>query len=249
MTISPLSAEALLRSWEEGESEGSGSRRAVRLLAFAHPQRTREELAKLSVGRRDELLLELREQYLGRTLRVCGECPACQEPVETVFDIHDLPRAGAAKSDAPLYQMNHEGIDIRFRLPDSMDLEAAGRCGDVQSARNLLLDRCVVEATDGEPSRRPGSALSAEIQEAVEAEMDRLDPLAVVQLDLECPGCSSRWQARLDLAEIVWSEFADMARRLLGEISTLARHYHWSEHSILAMSARRRRTYLELAGA
>ena len=38
------------------------------------------------------------------------------------------------------------------------------------------------------------------------------------------------------------------ATRLLGEVHTLARAYHWREAEILAMSSRRRQAYLELAG-
>jgi hypothetical protein len=214
-----------------------------------HPQASRDELAQISIGRRDECLLALRERYLGRTLKLSGECPACQQPVEVAFDVRDLPRTDAAAQGARSHRLEHDAMVIDFRLPNSTDLEAAARCPDIESARNVLLDRCVLEAIGADGSGRPGSALPAEALEALEREIDRLDPVAVVPIDLDCPDCSHRWQSRLDVSEIVWTELAEMARRLLRDVSTLARVYHWSEQSILGMSARRRRTYLELADA
>jgi hypothetical protein len=39
------------------------------------------------------------------------------------------------------------------------------------------------------------------------------------------------------------------AMRLVGDVHALARIYGWTEADVLAMSPRRRATYLELAGA
>ncbi|WP_394829223.1 hypothetical protein [Pendulispora albinea] len=244
-----LPAETLLGLWEEGESARSDPARALLLLAFAHPQIARQELARWSIGRREEELLALRERYLGRTLELEGACPRCEQAVVIAFDARDLPRPGPVVDDGASYRLEHEGVIIHFRLLDGADLEAAGGCGDVEDARRFLLRRCVVRLTGADGSEWVGGALSEAMLEALEHELDRREPLAVMQMELDCPDCSHRWHSRLDISEIVWSEFAGLARRLLIDVATLARAYHWSEASILAMSGRRRRMYLELAEA
>jgi hypothetical protein len=64
-----------------------------------------------------------------------------------------------------------------------------------------------------------------------------------------CPSCGHVWQALLDIVDFLWKEVAAGAARLLDEVHTLARAYHWPEADILAMSSRRRQAYLELAMA
>jgi hypothetical protein len=247
MTPSPLSAEILLRLWEEGESDSADALRAVRCLALLHPHKTQDELVQMSVGERDEWLLAVLERYRGPTLKLSDECSACGKEVEVAFDVRDLPGADRGVRDGGTFRVEKDSVVVDFRLPNSVDLEAARRCADLESARKVLLDRCVVEASHDDGSRRLGSALPVDVQAAVEREMDRLDPLAALEMDLECPYCAHSWLSRFDVAEVVWSEIADRGRRLLREIAVLARHYHWSERDIVRMSARRRRAYQELA--
>jgi hypothetical protein len=76
--------------------------------------------------------------------------------------------------------------------------------------------------------------------------MAELDPQSDVELSLSCPNCGHAWRAPLDIASYFWSEVEAWAQRLLLEVHQLARGYGWSERDILAMSARRRRAYLEM---
>src|SRR5262249_20189814 len=151
------------------------------------------------------------------TLRLAGECPACGQAVTIAFDAGELPRA--SEGEEPPYGLEHDGAVIRFRLPDNTDLEAPGRCRDLERARKLLLDRCVVagQGADGVPCA--GSALPPAAQEALEREMDRRDPLAAMEVELDCPDCAHRWESRCDLSEVVWLEFAGMARRLMDDVA------------------------------
>ena len=50
----------------------------------------------------------------------------------------------------------------------------------------------------------------------------------------------------LEIAGFFWAELSTQARRLLGEVHTIASAYGWREAEILALSARRRHYYLEL---
>jgi hypothetical protein len=51
-----------------------------------------------------------------------------------------------------------------------------------------------------------------------------------------------------DAGEFLLAELSTRARTLLYEVHLLARNYGWSEHDILALSDRRRASYVELVG-
>jgi len=252
VTIRPLSSGDLLQLWERAETRAPGAARALLVLEVVYPDAGWDSLSMMSVGRRDRHLLDLRERLMGSEIALCGECPECQERVDLALNTRDL---AAAASDVPAgggvdrsYKLEHGGAVIEFRLPDSADLDAAGLCGDVEAGRRQLLDRCVLSVVDVQGSNLRGSELSIEAQSALEREMDRIDPLAVPRIDLVCPECGHGWSARLDISDLVTHELSVQGRLLLEDIAALAGHYHWSEESILRMSARRRQSYLELAG-
>ena len=143
------------------------------------------------------------------------------------------------------YTFEAEGYHVRFRLPDSTDLEAASRCRDEAHAHQVLLSRVVLEVhRDGEPV--DAAALSIAAIEALEVEIAERDPLAEILIDLRCPTCEHTWQSPLDVASALFMELSSRARQLLRDVHTIARHYHWSEADILALSAARRQAYLDL---
>jgi len=146
-------------------------------------------------------------------------------------------------------RIEHGHMTVEFRLPDSTDLRAVRLVEDAEEARLMLLDRCVLAVIPSDGTEQGGRSLPVEAQEALEKEMERLDPLAAALVDLKCPSCSHGWLARMDVSGIVVSELIAEARALLNEVSMLGRYYHWSERSILEMNPRRRRHYLELAQA
>src|SRR5262249_47330632 len=86
--VSALSPDALLRAWERGEPAVSGSARSLIVLREVCPDEP-EDPARLSVGRRDALLLALRQQQRGVQLPLCGECPRCEETVELTLNSID----------------------------------------------------------------------------------------------------------------------------------------------------------------
>ena len=73
-----------------------------------------------------------------------------------------------------------------------------------------------------------------------------LDPQAEIVLDLNCAACHHRWQAPFDPAAFLFREVEAAVARLTNDVHQLARAYAWSEESILAMGAARRRRYLNL---
>jgi hypothetical protein len=84
-----LSPAELLPVWERGADSPPAAQAAL-LLAAACPETPPEELARLSVGQRDALLLELRGRVIGSRLDCRVECPACQEPLEWSGGTADL---------------------------------------------------------------------------------------------------------------------------------------------------------------
>ena len=220
--------------------------RALTILATSCPELTRDELAALSVGQRDARLLSLRERTSGPRLNCFAECPQCAERLE--FDVAVADLRVAAEPDEGARELVAENFVLRFRLPDSRDLAAAAGCRDQSAGRDLLVQRCVLQASrDGVPiacSELPAGVISALAQRMVEC-----DPQAEVLLDLRCPECAHRWQVLLDIASFFWTELSAQARRLLNEVRSLALVYGWREADILAMSARRRQYYLEMTDA
>jgi len=239
-----LAARDLLQVWEWGEGRHPVDR-ALILLSAACPEMTWEELLVLSIGRRDALLLALRELVFGSALDGYAECPACHEPIEFTVDTEDLRRAAPVDSANAPPALATAGYEVGFRLPNSLDLAAIARCDDVERARDLLVQRCVVQARQGEVDVA-AEALPQTVIAALAERMAEIDPLSEMELDLRCPACAHRWPVILDIVSFLWTEIAAQARRLLGEVDALARAYGWPESDILALSARRRQLYLEM---
>lgn len=242
----PLSAAALLATWEAGQEQHPLDR-ALTVLAAASPPATRAELAALPLAERDRRLLRLRTATLGPTLAAYAECPGCGERLEFSLDSGPLLPSDAEEAPGGAWEAYGGGVRMRFRLPDSRDLAAAARCGDVAAARSVLVERCLLEVRGADGADPPG-ALPDEAVAALAARMDELSPGADVSLALSCPACGTAWQAPLDVPAFFWAELSVRARRVLREVDTLARAYHWAEAEILALTPARRRAYLELVG-
>jgi hypothetical protein len=247
--MTALSASDILRIWEAGTGQDPVAR-ALTILAAASPGTPRETLAALPVGRRDARLLAVREETFGTTLESAASCPRCAEPVEFRLEAGDL-RARlafdtATTDEATDRDLSLPGWSLRYRLPTSGDLAAAAVSRDAEQARRVLGSRCILEA------RRQGAAVAVEEvpPEAISrmaAAMAEQDPLAEVLVDFACPACGGEGQTLFDVAAYFWEEIRAQAFRLLQEVHVLARAYGWREADILALSAVRRRAYLELA--
>lgn len=238
--------ERLLRAWEEAAAQHPLDR-ALTLLGAAWPDRGRAELARLSVGTRDGLLLSLRERLFGHELRATVTCTGCGEALDLALSTADLraaPALEAPPADAPEHEIVAGDTTVRFRLVDSSDLAAILGCADADVAQRELLRRVVVSA------RRGGDRvdeLPGEAPALLERRLAELDPQAEVSLDLTCPSCGRRWQAPFDILLFLWNDMDRWARALFGTVDTLARAYGWREADVLALSPRRRRVYLNLA--
>jgi len=213
------------------------------LLALAWPQKTVDEWTMVSMGERDRYLLRLREELFGPKLEAIASCPKCGTRLELTFRTNDLQTQVAADSEQ--LRVKSSGYEIDYRLPTSADLLAVA--DNPAQARELLLERCVEARSKG--IAVPATSLPDRVVKLLGERMAQADPQAEIQIALECPACSHHWSTIFDILSYLWSEIEDWAQRILHDVHLLASAYGWSERDILAMSATRRRLYLDVVGA
>jgi hypothetical protein len=213
------------------------------LLAAACPEAQPNELARLHIGERDARLLTLRERTFGPELTCVATCPGCAERLELKFAAADI-RVSTPPMPAEGFALSHAGYDVRFRVPNSLDLNTLDGTEDVDRACQRLLERCLLGVHyNGE--ERSVQQLPASVREAVARRLAVADPQADVQLDLCCPDCRHRWRAAFDVVAFFWTEIDSWAQRTLDEVHVLASAYGWREADILALGPCRKQWYLE----
>jgi uncharacterized protein (UPF0212 family) len=236
-----LSASDLLSVWERGFGAGL-IRRALELLSAACPEADPEELAALSIGQRDTLLLRLRQWTFGSPLTGMAACPRCGEQIELTFDPADLPALEAVAQTT----IAMDSYELSMRPPSSRDVAAASD-PDLDRARLQLFESCLLSATRGGSAVSP-SELPADVVREAERRLADADPVSEIQLAVACPACGSQRTMTFDIVSFFWAEIDAWARRIFREVHTLAVVHGWSEREILALSPLRRQCYLDLVG-
>jgi hypothetical protein len=253
----PFSVPELLTVWEHGLG-ALPWQRALTILSAANPHSPPSALARVSIGRRDTDLLQLREWAFGKDLTLVASCPACQQTLEFTLPAERLrgptansdaagEQAGEPEGRAELHDTGQRSYELRFRPVNSEDI--AGCAGlDVAAATRKLLSSCVLQA------RRQGESVSPQElpDEVVQQLLEQLaasDPQADRRIELTCPECHENWSEVFDIVSFFWTEIDVWARRTLREVNVLARAYGWHEDEILGMSPLRRQIYLAMAQA
>jgi hypothetical protein len=196
----------------------------------------------LTVGDREALLLHLRAAANGDRIACVLDCPDCGARMDLDVRVSGvlLPPYAHARAS---YAVTCGDYDVRFRLPNGLDQEAAARAGGVEPGVTTLLERCVQEVGGrGRRVRRVPERVAAELP----VRLAELDPQAEMVVKVACPECSGETSALLDAATVLFRELTTTSDRLFGEVHAVATHYHWSEREILGLEVQRRRRYLEL---
>ena len=245
-----LSTSDILCAWEEGQQKHPVDR-GVLLLTLALPSFSPAMLSSLTIGQRNRQLLLLRQKTLGTLAKCSVQCPRCDEKLEFTLDLGAvLP----AKVEAPvepselsehIHTLSVDAFTLNFRIPTSADLASIVGSVDVQEGSHLLIERCVVRATQDEQAVTVESLPENVLQELAEAVIEH-DPLAEMECALVCPACQQHWTTLFDIVSFFWTELDALAKRLLRDVHTIASAYGWRESDILALSAARRQYYLEL---
>jgi hypothetical protein len=240
-----LDATRTLEVWEAAAAAPL-SRRTIALLAAAGTG-TADELARLPLGRRDALLLQLHGATFGDRLDGLADCPSCGTAVELTLACAEL-LSGVPEAEAEPTMLEVAGWALHWRPPDSEDMAAAAACPDAGEGSALLLARCVRDAKSpaGEPVAPP--ELPEHVVVALADAIVKADPLAEVIVELVCPQCTDAWEASLQIGAFVWARLQAAGQRLLRDVDALARAYGWTEAEILALPPGRRAAYLALVG-
>ncbi len=241
-----LSKQQLLEVWEYGRNQHPVDQ-ALTLLSFTSPDQTRNELAELSIGQRDIRLLALHERIFGEKISCDGDCPDCKQAVDISFTTKEIQTPSTVQGQQET-ELKWDDFKITYRLPNSWDLAVIANSIDEESARQLLIERCLVKI-----NRKGISIAASELSEQAilktEQAIAKSDPQAEILLDMNCPECDTEWQLLFDIVTFLWTEITVKAKRLLEEIHTLAKTYGWTETNILELSDVRRHIYLEMASS
>lgn len=239
-----LTAGAALRAWELGQSLDDQGR-VLALLSVALPDTARERLRQLPIGQRDALLVRLRQRTFGHVVRGQIQCRQCDAPLAFELDLRSYDAVGHLQHPLVPKWVTVDGFDVLFRVPNSLDFaRVVDRCMETETARAMLLELCVSEASrDGRPVAV--ADLTPRAIEQLGEKMEELDPMAELPLGVSCERCGSHCLALFDVGRFLWRDVARAAHQLLDEVHALATTYGWTEPQILALSAARRRYYLE----
>jgi hypothetical protein len=236
--MAAFDASALLDTWERSFAL-SPPRRALALLAYAHPEHGTDVLNALTLGQRNAELARLRMALFGRTLDLVAQCPQCSTALELALDAQAFAAADAPSSAPPI---DCDGTLVQVRAATAGDL--VDLPGEAELAQRTLAQRCIVVAN--------GQGIAPELSDAALAAIGdalaQADPAATSELVLDCPDCATRWAAAFDIAALLWREIDAWARRTLRDVHALASAYAWTEREVLALSPTRRRLYRELCG-
>jgi hypothetical protein len=238
-----LSASRLLEVWEQSLS-ATPVERALLLLSANHEGESWDALSRLSIGKRDALLLKMRAEAFGSSLQAVCDCPQCGETIEMSFKAGDILADMPEAEDGSL-SLSTGNYNVHFRLPDSRDLAAVVDAGDRSLAARRLLHRCIIEARQDDKII-PSDALSPNVLDAVAQRIAAIDAQSNIEFEMTCPACSSTWVSPFDIGAFFWMEISAWAKRMLRDVHTLACTYGWSEAEILALSPAKRQAYLEM---
>jgi hypothetical protein len=246
------STQDLLAAWEHGRAAPRPTGRALALVSAACVDMRPDQIARLTIGARDHLLLKLRRKMFGARLAAVTRCPACHANLEMEFDADDIvvaPPGGTEEHErAEGLSLRHDGYDIAFRLPNSLDLLALPAGGSIDESKRHLIERVLQRALHGD--REVSAAeLPRALIDALDQQMSRADPQGEVRLNLNCAECEASWRAPFDIVSYFWSEIDAWAIGVLRDVHRLARAYGWPEGDILALSPMRRQCYLDMLDA
>ena len=229
--IREAAAARLIDAWDAALAQHPVDRALT--IARCYTEFDRPQLAALSIGARDALLLEIRRRLAGDRLAGTCMCGTCGEGNEFELDAAALP-APIAPSDGIVTATVGERT-LRARLPNSFDLAAVVEAPDEDEAARIIVRRCLLD----------DAPLDEAVIGAVDRAMEAAEGVAAVAVNFACSACGAANRVPFDIASFLWLEFAERIERVIEDVEILACAYGWSEADILAMSERRRARYVE----
>lgn len=219
---------------------------ALLVLAPAFPEVRPEVLAELSLGRRNHLLLKVREHLEGPTLEAVVKCPRCRVALELRLNAAEMAGGDAEPRLDKAVVIEVHGFRVEYRLPSTRDAASGWGPFAEEGCRRAIVTDCISRVSEEDQAVGLGTLSEREaILRSVEASIQEKDPLADIRVALSCVACRHVWEAPFDIAAFFWIELRRRSESLFGEVHLLATAYGWSEADILSMSPVRRRHYVD----
>ncbi len=238
-----LSGELLLTALDHG-TEDTYLGRIITMLAIAHPEGSREQIAAQSMQEITIQLLALHSLSFGPQLDGYLACPSCNARLEFTLPIDPVIESLRQSASIVKTACSIGETSFTMRLATISDMLSIARITYLPNARNQLLARCM---SNDELDHDPLAALQnpAFCQLAIE-KFDQLQSDAEICVELLCAECGESSPVDLDIGRFLWTEVRSAATRLMRDVHDLASAYGWQESDIVGMSDVRRRTYLEM---
>lgn len=218
---------------------------ALTILNSLIPEIPKKDFAEMSIGRRNYFLTQIRNKLIGRDLICFTVCPYCDSKLEFSISPEEILSPSKAE-DTPFVFIIDDYI-IRYRLPNSVNLAIASRCKDFYSAKDEILNQCLIELTKDDQKISP-SELPEEIKLKLSCDMSIKEPATESVIDLVCKDCNYSWTQIMDIASFLITEINFYAKNILRDVHQLASAYGWSESEIIGMSPQKRNWYLNAIG-
>jgi hypothetical protein len=232
----------LLDLWDAGSRTTPWGRAAL-LLDCVWPG---SDTLQWSLGVVNARLLELRATLFGSAWDCMADCPACGQVAEVRLDIQAMLATAPTVDEiqtSVCHTLDGGEAASSFRLPVLADLVGMGQ-RDAPSGARLL--QAIAAIVDANADDAPAGDITPSARVAIEQQVLQNDPLAAIDIVMDCPSCRHRWRAAADVIGMLWAEMSLVVSRLLGDVARLAAVFGWSEAQILALSPVRRLHYLEL---
>ena len=193
--------------------------------------------ARLPVADRDRLIASLHQEQFGDAIEADAACPGCRQPFALRFHLIEVlaehrpaaPDGVTGPDEMSCYERN----GVRFRLPSTMDVEAA-LARQAADRPACLLAGCILA---GDPAGQ---------EAAIEAAMAALGPTLDLDLTATCPHCTGAAALRFEIGAYFLKSVMNGRRFLLREVHRIARAYAWSCAEIMELPGRVRQDLVRL---
>jgi hypothetical protein len=240
--VGTVTAARLLNAWESSLDEPV-ARRGAAVVAGCRGLHV-DDVSRWNVAMLNDELFQLRAELFGTAAEALTDCPSCRQCLELELDVVGLNPAPMTRDRDVLHVV--DGYSITAKWPSSDDVAAACAGAEKATAAVALLERCVesVLSPSGEALQLPDLPrdVGTGIREWMSLELESAEAL----LEVVCDVCDHQFQVPFDIASFLLSDVDSWAGNVLREIHVLASAHGWTEAEVLALSARRRRHYIDL---
>ena len=240
-----LSPKTYLAIWEAGHGLSSVDQLYL-LLQAIYPEAAVEQFEQLTVGQCNARLLALmRDIEQNESISLEQPCPACNQLMAVDLTYEELLERHKDEVVEGVYQS--KGYHILYRHARLGDMAQAAVARTPEAAKRQMVQSCLEIFKDEKPVAVAEVAEVAEnVITQVAEHIEQQDPLALIEIGLQCADCAHEWTRLFVPYKVLWSKVDQMAKHLLREIAKLTRNYGWTEEYILGMSAAKRAFYVEL---